>query len=131
MPSVADFAMFLAKRTQLEIDKLPKVGLWAGTGNTIGAIALRMSLLDLDQIDRILELQKQEGELFGQLAVRLNFLKQEQVARLVQLQQLHQQLEIGGQLVVHGQLSLVELLDALLEFHKPQDPSLESLPPSE
>jgi hypothetical protein len=98
--SSAEFAEYLVRIAGVDDDQQPPVGMWAGTGNTIGAIALRMDLLELEQIDQILELQKQEGELFGQIAVRMGYLSQDQVDRLVQLQQVYQQLEIGGHYVV-------------------------------
>lgn len=119
MSSVTDFAEYLAHCADLSGDDLPRGGYWAGTGNTIGAIALRMNLLKLDQIDRILEMQKEKGELFGQLAVRIGYLSQDQVGRLVQLQQVYQQLEIGGQFVVSGKLPMDRLLTAMVQFNQP------------
>ena len=52
-----DFEQFLVERLQMPAFMLPQVGEWSGTGNTIGALALRLGVLDLQQIDEILTRQ--------------------------------------------------------------------------
>ena len=75
---------------------------WAGTGNTIGAIALRLGLLNLDQIDQILAVQENERRLFGQIAVSEEILSEEQIGRLLSVQRMHYCVEHVEMLVMHG-----------------------------
>lgn len=89
---------------------------WAGTGNTIGAIALRLGILDLDQIDRILDQQEDDRRLFGEIAVALEFVTQDQVDRLISLQRYHQLLEVAEFLVIRGQVDVVEMQTHLLDY---------------
>ena len=48
--------------------EMPKPGAWSQSGNTIGALALRLNLLALDQVEKIIEIQRTERDLFGELA---------------------------------------------------------------
>lgn len=91
---------------------------WAGTGNTIGALALRLGLLDLDQIDRILDVQEDDSRLFGEIAIGLGYLCDEQVQRLIELQQFHAIFEVGERQVVAGQLAISELLRVILRYQE-------------
>lgn len=113
----SDFARFITQKLNITQRNIPEPGQWAGAGYTIGALALRLNLLDLTQIDHILEAQKSENALFGQLAVQLGYISQSQVNRLVDLQKLHQSLELGELLVISGRLTLSELLVLLQDFH--------------
>lgn len=116
--STSDFARFLADRLSLDPDEIMMASDWAGTGNTIGAIALRLGLLDLDQIDRILDMQDSDKRLFGEIAVNLEFITNEQVEGLIQLQRYHQLLEAGEALILRGLVTMEQLQETLLEFYR-------------
>lgn len=116
--STSDFARFLANRLRLDPDEILTSSDWAGTGNTIGAIALRLGLLDLDQIDRILDMQDSDKRLFGEIAINLEFMTEEQVEGLIQLQRYHQLLEAGEALVLRGIITMEQLQETLLEFYR-------------
>lgn len=116
--STSDFARFLANRLRLDPDEVLTSSDWAGTGNTIGAIALRLGLLDLDQIDRILDMQDSDKRLFGEIAINLEFMTEEQVDGLIQLQRYHQLLEAGEGLILRGLVTMEQLQETLLEFYR-------------
>lgn len=118
MQSTTEFERFLADRLNIDTDAVADVSEWSGTGNTIGALALRLGLLDLPQIDRILDLQEEDKRLFGELAVDLGFLTSDQVEQLVTLQQFHQLFEIGERQVVAGRITIRDLMQIILEFQE-------------
>lgn len=120
-----EFESFLVDRLQIDARQMRRRSDWAGTGNTIGALALRLGLLELQQIDRILNLQESDRRLFGELAVHLGFMTSEEVDRLIELQHLHQLLEIGETHVVAGRLDTNSLLETILEFRTPSTPAQE------
>lgn len=116
MTFVSEFEHFLLNRLRMVAGHCRRRSNWAGTGNTIGALALRLGLLELDQIDRILSLQEVDRRLFGELAVHLGYMTTDEVDRLIELQQLHQLLELGESHVVAGRLDTSTLLKDILEF---------------
>ena len=125
----SSFMGHLKLRFQLADSDIPQPGEWANAGNTLGMLALRMDLLNVEQIDGILDVQethdidglnfqekKEKGILFGQVAVRLGFMTDEEVDLLLELQQLSQRLELGGKLLFSAQTKPRELVQCLGEF---------------
>ena len=114
------FTEFLQSQLGLENHEIPQPGEWANVGNTTGALALRLGLLSVDQIDHILETQENEGhgKLFGEIAVELGYVESEQVDRLLLIQQLNRRLELGEQLVLSGRTDIDTLLTNLQDFHR-------------
>jgi hypothetical protein len=112
------FVDYLTDRLELSDRELPTPGEWADAGNTIGMLALRMNLLSVVQIDRILELQENEGNIrrFGELAESLNMLSHAQVERLLAVQTLNRELELGERLVMDGRLEIGDLVRHLSDF---------------
>ena len=82
----AEFVDHLANKFDLNDNERPELKHWSGLGTAIGAICLRLDLLDVDQLDKLLETQENEGGLFGQIAIRLGYLTQEQVDALLEVQ---------------------------------------------
>lgn len=113
----SDFEQFLLARLGSHQSPIGHACDWAGTGNTIGALALRLGVLTLDQIDRILDLQEEDRRRFGELAVHLGYITNDQVQRLIDLQKFHQLLEIGEHYVMEGSTSVDELQHSLSEFY--------------
>ena len=92
---------------------------WAGTGNAIGAIALRLGMLQLGQIDQILAVQEeQERRLFGQIAVAEGILTEVQIERLLAVQKMHHCVEHVEMLAMHQGLELPLLLAKLAAFYQ-------------
>ena len=75
---------------------------WRGRPDTLGAIALKVGVLTMEQIDALLEEQAHEHKLFGQVAIEREFLTSEQVERLWGIQELDAELHLGKVLVVGG-----------------------------
>src|SRR5262249_19882510 len=98
-PVATKFFKFLFPQVELQPQKDPYSTEWSGTGNTIGALALRLGALTLNQIDAILQHQQANPKLFGEIGVQLGYMKPEAVARLIELQRLHLDLELGELLV--------------------------------
>jgi hypothetical protein len=112
----AQLIEFLAERLGLAKEDLPSAGEWAGSGNTIGSLALRMGILNLDQIERVVDMQVAGESRFGDTAVQLESLSRDQVDLLVRIQELHRCIDQAGPLVMSGQLELAELVALLAEF---------------
>ena len=111
---------FLARRLGVPAEELPRDGEWAGSGNTIGSLALRLGVLSMDQIEQIIDQQADTAELFGEIGIGLGFLDKARVERLLELQRLHRCLDLGGLLVMEGNLELSALLELLAAFFKNQ-----------
>src|SRR5262245_42778712 len=75
------FLEHLRLRLKLTEGELPEVGEWSGVGNTIGALALRLNLVTVEQLDQILGAQEEDenGRRFGDVAIELGFLDEGQV----------------------------------------------------
>ena len=111
-----EFGAFLVSKLQLQANETPRKGEWSRMGNTIGALALRLNLLTDAQVNEVLQTQDVEGGFFGELAVRARFLTAEQVDSVLRIQQMHDQLQIGEQLVAAGRLEVRELINTMAEF---------------
>lgn len=108
-----DFSRNVAERLGIHVARLPRPGEWSGTGQTIGALALRLGLLDLSKIERVLDRQLAKPEKFGVLAVELGLLTREKVDQLLRLQQVHRRLELLEQLYLSHQMGLRQGLELL------------------
>jgi len=107
---------FIAERIGVDADGLPQSNGWAGSGNSIGALALRLGVLTLDQIEQVIDLQVSDGQLFGELAKHLGFCSEDDVDRLLALQRLHRCLDQAALLVIDGSLDVPDLLRHLADF---------------
>lgn len=114
--SASNFERFLLEKLGLDPEEHMSFSDWAGTGNTIGALALRLGVLSLDEIDRILDSQESNRRLFGEIAIELGFVSPQQVDRLIELQRFHQLLEVGEHAVMKGLLSIDDLQRVMIEF---------------
>jgi hypothetical protein len=112
------FRQFLEARYGRGLADASEPGEWSNLGNRLGAIALRLGLLAVDQIDQILVIQEngRTWRQFGEIAVERGFLTPEQLDRVCQIQRIHRLLEAGEQLVVRGQLDVDALIEGLCEF---------------
>ena len=110
------FKEFLVQKLEIAAPQVPPAGSFSGTGNTIGALAMRLNVLSLDQIDAVLDRQEHDKQLFGQIAIQLGFATEEQVDRLIEIQRLHQCLEVGELLFLRGGTDLPALLNCLGEY---------------
>ena len=111
------FADFLVQRGYVTASQVGQAtGQWSGRPDTIGAIALKLGFLSLEQIDTLLETQLQEKKLFGEIAVEKGMLSDEAVGRLLQVQKLDQSLDLGKVLVASGDLEVEKLVEALGQF---------------
>lgn len=117
------FVDYLQPTLGLDEDELPRSGEWSKMGSTIGALALRLQALNLDQVDDILALQEDSHEkrLFGELAVDLGYLTADQVNRLLEIQDIMRQIELAAQLTLTGKLDVPSLVDCLNDYVSQQD----------
>lgn len=111
-----ELSLFLAERLGVSIEELPQPGIWAQSGNTIGAIALRMNRLTIDQVDDIINAQETESKLFGQIAIELGFIDKPELDRLLELQRFHWSFELGELVFVRGDVDLPKLLEFYVQF---------------
>lgn len=112
------FIDFIERRLELSPSERPRAGAWAGTGNTLGSIGLRVGLIGLDEIDQIISKQSADNRLFGEIAIEAKFLSQAQVDVLLQLQHFHRCLDTSAPLVLEGRLQFDELLSLMAEFFR-------------
>ncbi len=91
-------------------------GPWSRSGLTIGALSLRLSALNLEQIDAIIDRQELTPKLFGEIAIELGFLSRETVRRMLHLQKLHWALEFGELLVLQSRIDLPQMVHLVARF---------------
>ena len=97
-------------------EDLPQPGIWAQSGNTIGALALRVNLLTIDQVDDIVNEQERSRKLFGEIAIELGFVCKHDVERLLELQRFYWIFEIGELVFLRRDADLPELLELYARF---------------
>jgi hypothetical protein len=85
---------FLSERLGIEPDDLPRSNGWAGSGNSIGALALRL----------------------GELAKHLGFCTDKDIHRLLAMQRLYRCLDQTALLVIDGRFEVADLLRHLADF---------------
>ena len=107
---------FLSGRLGVEPDDLPRSNGWAGSGNSIGALALRLGVLSLDEIEQVVDLQASDGQLFGELAKHLGFCTDKDIDRLLAMQRLHRCIDQAALLVIDGRFEVPDLLRHLADF---------------
>ena len=79
----------------------------------IGMVAVGHGVLSADQIDGILDRQRESQKLFGEIAVELGFLTPEQVETLVKIQEFRVGAQISEALALAGVLSCEESIQYL------------------
>ncbi|MCP5040874.1 MAG: hypothetical protein GY944_07570 [bacterium] len=110
------FVEFLIEQLELSSSDVPAASEWAGTGNTMGAIGLRVGLLGLDEIDQIISKQASDPRLFGEIAVASKILNQAEVDVLLTLQHFHRCLDASAGLLVEGRAPFATLLRLMAEY---------------
>ena len=111
-----EFVEFLMGQLDLAASEAPRQSEWAGSGNTLGSIGLRVGLLSLDQIDKIITLQSSDNRLFSEIGVSLKFVTAEQVEHLLTLQHFHRCLDVGATLMVEGRTTFPHLLATMRDY---------------
>jgi hypothetical protein len=107
---------FLSVQLGIDSEQLPSAGGWVGSGNSIGALALRLGVMTLDEIEQVADLQAVDGELFGQVAHELGFCSKDDVVRLLQLQALHRCIDQSGLLYMASEVAIPKLLRLLADY---------------
>lgn len=82
----------------------------------IGMIAAGHGLLHPNQIDEILDQQRQTNKLFGELAVEMGFLDRKQVQTLLKIQELRSATEVAEGLALAGLFSIEDMAGYLGAF---------------
>lgn len=84
----------------------------------LGMIAVQHGLMKGDQIDRILNTQRESPRLFGDLAVEMRILRREQIDRLLRIQEFRVNSHVAEALVLSGAMKFDEALGQLGEFFR-------------
>jgi hypothetical protein len=80
------FIEYVSRKLNLSEQDRPTLGSWGQVGTTLGALCLKLHLMDMDKINNLLEIQEQAGGLFGDLAIELGYLSEVQVDNLLGIQ---------------------------------------------
>jgi hypothetical protein len=111
------FVKFAAARLSLDETQLPDPTRVNDAGNTLGAICVRLGLLQIMQIEDILEFQREHRQLrFGEIAIRQGYMSEEHLQRVLAIQAFYRAFEIGTLLVLDGHLSLDRLTVLWTDF---------------
>lgn len=108
--------MYLAAELGVPEDELPSPSCWSECGQTIGALALRLGALTLEQIDAVIDYQSHEKMRFGEIAAELGFVTPEQIERLLKLQAFHRALELCELLVLSGRVDVPRMCELMAGF---------------
>ncbi|MAT16438.1 MAG: hypothetical protein CMJ46_14340 [Planctomyces sp.] len=111
------FSRWLVRHEHARIEDVSKVLLHCQAPHErIGVLAQKLSYLNANQVDRILETQKQNNERFGMTAIKIGLLNEEQVAWLLAMQ-LEDATQLGHALVAKGIIN-GEILPNLMNIYK-------------
>ena len=80
------FIEYLSIELNLDKSIKPDLDSWGHVGTTLGALSLKLSLMDMGKINNLLEIQEQTGGLFGDVAVELGYLTTAQIEKLLNIQ---------------------------------------------
>lgn len=80
------FIEYISRKLDLSMEDKPSLGSWGEVGTTLGALCLKLNLMDMDKINNLLEIQEQAGGLFGDVAIELGYLSEVQVENLLRIQ---------------------------------------------
>jgi hypothetical protein len=108
--------VYLAAALGVPEDELPAPGCWSECGQTIGALALRLGVLTLEQIDAVIDYQSHEKMRFGEIAIELGFTTAEEIRKLLQLQAFHRGLELCELLVLSGRVDVPRMCELMAGF---------------
>lgn len=96
------FIEYLSRELALkETDKL-ELGSWGRVGTTLGALSLKLNLMDMEKINNLLEIQEQTGGLFGDVAIELGYMNAAHVEKLLNIQKWSRREEILHRLLLAG-----------------------------
>lgn len=96
------FIDYLVTELNLDESAKPDLGSWGRIGTTLGALSLKLNLMDMEKINNLLEIQEQTGGLFGDVAIELGYLDTEQVRKLLNIQSWSRRAEILHRLLLTG-----------------------------
>lgn len=99
-----EFVNYLRTELNLSETDQPELGSWGRVGSTLGALCLKLNLMDMEKINNLLETQEQTGGLFGDVAIELEYLDSAQVARLLSIQKWSRRAEILHRLLLAGKI---------------------------
>jgi len=68
------FVDFLITELNLDEAQQSELGNSGCMGSTLGALSLKLNLMDMEKINSLLEVQEQTGGLFGDVAIELDYL---------------------------------------------------------
>lgn len=105
LSSTQVFIDYLVSELGLVEKDQPNLGSWGRVGTTLGALSLKLNLMDMEKINNLLEIQEQTGGLFGDVAVELGYLEQDQVKKLLKIQNWSRRAEILQRLFLAGQIN--------------------------
>ena len=107
---------FIARRLGLSPHGGGRASDWSQCGNSIGAIALRLGLMSIDEVEQVVDLQGGgENARFGELGRLIGAIDDQQVERLLELQRAHRAIDEVGALLIAEGVDLPQLLRALAE----------------
>ena len=117
MTDASPFMRFVIDRLGLNESHFPDVANVTDAGNTIGAICVRLGLINVFDIDRIIEVQRSERHRrFGEIAIDLGLLSSAGLDGVLALQHFYRAVEPAVLLVISKQVSLARLLALWTEF---------------
>jgi len=96
------FVDFLITELNLDEAQQPELGNWGRMGSTLGALSLKLNLMDMEKINSLLEVQEQTGGLFGDVAIELDYLNGEQVEKLLSIQKWSRRAKVLHRLLLAG-----------------------------
>lgn len=99
------FIEYLTRELGLEESDKPDLGSWGRVGTTLGALSLKLGLMNMEQINNLLEVQEQTGGLFGSVAVELAYLEEAQVTKLLNIQKWCRREEILHRLLLSSTIN--------------------------
>tara|TARA_R110002110_G_scaffold376446_1_gene586308 strand:+ start:59662 stop:60066 length:405 start_codon:yes stop_codon:yes gene_type:complete len=105
-----DFIDHIARELDLGEEDLPALtSSWGRVGTTLGALCLKMNLMDMEQINNLLEVQDQTEGLFGDVAQELGYLDEAQVKKLLNIQKWNRRTEVLDKLLLAGKIDEAKL----------------------
>jgi hypothetical protein len=101
------FVTYISHKLSLSDAEVISFGSWGGA-STLGALTLKLNILDMEKINTLLDSQEETGQLFGDLAVEMGFLNESQIKNLLEIQKGSRRAEILQYLLLTERVSVEE-----------------------
>ncbi len=113
------FTEFVAIKLGIGRSTIPKPSSWSESGNTVGALALKLGVLTTEAIDRVLIEQQEQSLKFIEASISLGLMNRKQSEQILHIQLLHKNQTLLEMMLLNDQINIEDIWKILSECEPP------------